>query len=136
MSGEDFCQADGRGARRLLVIDDEEEYRRILRLVAEGAGYVVADVGTAEQFKEAYKAEAPTAIILDLIMPEVDGIELVRWLAREGCKAKVFIISGYSPLYIKLAGTLAQASGIERVECLTKPLEIGALRAALESTVA
>jgi CheY-like chemotaxis protein len=116
--------------RRLLVIDDEAEFREIVSQVATGLGYEVVSTGRADEFKTAYDAAPPTAIVLDMIMPDVDGIELVRWLADRNCPAKVLVVTGYNPLYRDAAGALGSAQGLT-VATLQKPVSLADLRAAL-----
>jgi FixJ family two-component response regulator len=48
---------------------------------------------------EAYDSFRPTTIILDMIMPGMDGNELVLWLAQQKCTARLIIITGYTPDY-------------------------------------
>ncbi len=75
----------------------------------------------------------PTTIILDMIMPGMDGNELVLWLAKQKCTARLIIITGYTPDYAENAKVLAQYKGIGTVTTLQKPVEVTELRAVLAS---
>jgi CheY-like chemotaxis protein len=85
----------------------------------------------ADEFAEIYESFAPTVIVMDVVMPEVDGIELVQWLAQEKCRAKILIVTGYNPHYADAAKRLVSAGDLPSVETLTKPISLADLRAAL-----
>ena len=126
---------EGQKPRRLLVIDDEPEFRKFVRQVAEGLEFEVQDVGNAHGFKEIYQKFDPSVIALDIVMPEVDGIELVQWLGDQGCRAPILLISGYNPLYPKTARVLAEAKGLVSLTTMSKPVKLEELRAALAEAV-
>ena len=84
-------------------------------------------------FIEAYDSFEPTTIVLDMIMPGMDGNELVVWLAKQRCTARVIIITGYTPDYAAHAKILAEFKGLGPVTTLHKPVEVSALRAVLGS---
>src|SRR5512132_4331684 len=83
--------------KRLLICDDEPAFGRFVKNVAEELGYVVRVTTDGDGFIEAYDGFEPTTIVLDMIMPGMDGNELVLWLAKRKCTARVIIITGYSP---------------------------------------
>ena len=118
-------------AKRLLVIDDEPDFGTFVQTVAERMGYDVRVTTKADQFAETYETFAPTVIILDVVMPEVDGIELVQWLAQEKCKARILIVTGYNPHYADAAMRLVSADDPLDVKTLSKPISLAELRAAL-----
>ncbi len=118
-------------AKRLLVIDDEPAFGSFVKEVAEGLGYDVRVTAKADEFADTYETFDPTVIVLDVVMPEVDGIELVQWLAQEKCKAKIVIVTGYNPHYADAAKRLVSAGDLPSVMTLTKPVSLADLRAAL-----
>ena len=85
-------------------------------------------------FKRAYNELEPTLVLLDLIMPETDGFEVMRWLSEQGYASKLVIVSGYNPRYAEMAKTLGTDSGLADVINLQKPVGLGSLRAALGFT--
>jgi len=119
--------------QRLLVIDDEPVFCEFVRRVAESEGFDVAVARDGDSFKQAYLEREPAVIILDLVMPDVEGIELLQYLASQGCRSRVFIVSGYSPEYPRLAKAVACSRGMTNVEALAKPIKASQLRAALAS---
>lgn len=121
--------------RRLLVCDDEPAFGRLVRKVAEAMGFDVCVTTQGHDFIEAYGSFAPTTIVLDMIMPGMDGNELVLWLAEHRCTARVIIITGFTPDYAAHAKILAEYKGLGPVLTLQKPIEVAALRDALGSTL-
>lgn len=119
------------GEKRLLIIDDEREIGEYIRTVAEDMGYTVTVTETADAFRAAYKSFDPTHIMIDIVMPDIDGIELLRELAKLGCRAKVLVMSGYSDKYLDSAEKLSDAYGLRNIDRLTKPIRLGKLREVL-----
>jgi DNA-binding response OmpR family regulator len=117
--------------KRLLVIDDEREIGEFIRTVAEEIGYEVRVTSSADEFQAAYSSFRPTHIMLDIVMPDIDGIELLRFLASSGCQAKVLVMSGYSEKYLDSAQKLSDAYGLHNIDRLTKPIRLAKLREVL-----
>ena len=114
--------------KRLLVVDDEPEFGEYVRKVAIELGYAVEVTGDGKSFMEAYESFDPSVIVLDLVMPEIDGVELVQWLVEHNCTAQLIVITGYNPNYAALAAKLAEARGLSSVTTLTKPVKLSRLR--------
>jgi CheY-like chemotaxis protein len=117
--------------KRLLVIDDEPEFGELVRKVALGLGYEVRVTTHGRAFQDAYHELHPTMIVMDMVMPEMDGNELVLWLMEQRYAARLIIITGYSPDYAKDARVLAEFSGLRSVMTLTKPIGLAKLREVL-----
>ncbi len=121
--------------KRLLVVDDDPEFGEFVRKVALQATYQVEVVTDGNAFKRCHEKFKPTIVVLDIVMPGVDGIELVQWLAE--CKSTVHLIiaSGYAPMYTDLARKMAQSKGFRSVTSLPKPVTPAKLRAALAGSL-
>jgi len=65
------------------------------------------------------------------VMPEVDGIEFMRWLAQQRTRARVILVTGYNPHYGESATRLAGALGLPDITFLTKPVRLNTLVEAL-----
>jgi CheY-like chemotaxis protein len=117
--------------KRLLVIDDEPEFGELVRKVALGLDYEVRVTTHGRAFQDAYHELHPTMIVMDMVMPEMDGNELVLWLMEQRYAARLIIITGYSPDYAKDARVLAEFSGLRSVTTLTKPIGLAKLREVL-----
>ena len=119
------------GPKRLIVMDDEPGFCEFVAEVAEGLGFETAQVTDSRKFKDTYRAFHPEAIVIDMVMPDLDGFELVQWLIEQKTKAKILIVTGYNPLYAKSAQLQSAAKGLAQVKTFTKPVSISKLRAAL-----
>ena len=117
--------------KRLLVVDDEPEFGEFVRKVASDIGYEVQVTTDGWTFQKVYADFKPTTIVLDMVMPEIDGNELVLWLMDQGYTSDLIIITGYSPDYAKDAKILAEFKGLRSVRTLTKPIRLAKLRAVL-----
>jgi CheY-like chemotaxis protein len=120
--------------KRLLVVDDEPEFGEFVRKVAVDLGYEVQVTTNGRAFQRAYHSLHPTTIVLDMVMPEMDGNEIVLWLMQQGYAADLIIITGYSPDYASDAKRLAEFKGLRSVRTLTKPIRLAKLRTVLGDT--
>jgi len=118
--------------RRLLVVDDDPQVGKFLSHVARGCGYDVRVTENADDFRATYLSWSPDMLILDLAMPDVDGIELLRFLAAQKCQAGILIASGHDVKVLESAHRLGTAHGLSMVGSLSKPLRVADLREALD----
>ena len=119
-------------AKRLLVMDDEADFCEIVRASATPLGYDVTVLTDPNEFKATYRHLKPDIIVLDVVMPNIDGIELLRWLGEQESAAKIIVITGFSPLYAEKAQKLEADYGLGPIQTLTKPVRVDDLRAALK----
>lgn len=77
--------------RKILIIDDEKDFIDMIRLRLESSGYNVIWALTGKLGLEKVKHESPCAVLLDLILPEMDGLEVLREIRKENKKLPVFI---------------------------------------------
>lgn len=117
--------------KRLLVVDDEPEFGEFVRKVATDLSYEVRVTTNGRAFQEAFHELHPTTVVLDMVMPEMDGNELVLWLMKQQYTSDLIIITGYSPDYAADAKRLAEFKGLRSVTTLTKPIRLAKLRAVL-----
>ena len=111
----------------VLVIEDEVQIRRLLRMTLEEAGYSVREADTAKAGQSEVLRHCPDAIILDLGLPDQPGVELLRRL-REWNPVPVLILSVFGQEGSKVAGLDAGAD-----DYLTKPFGSGELLARLRA---
>ena len=78
----------------ILVIDDQESIRALLRATLEGAGYEVKEAPNGRLGLELYRFRATDLVITDILMPEMNGLDMLLELTREFLHAKVIAISG------------------------------------------
>ena len=79
---------------RVLVVDDEPQIRRALRVALRANGYAVEEVENGEQALDAVAARPPDLVILDLGLPDLDGVEVCRRL-REWTRLPVLVLSAH-----------------------------------------
>jgi len=82
------------GGRRILIVDDDRLNLRILRRILETEGYVLADAASGEQALVTYEQFQPDLVLLDVMMPGIDGFETCRELKRlhgDNCAPVIFI---------------------------------------------
>jgi len=120
--------------KRLLVVDDNKPFLEFVRKVAVDLGYDVELSSNGANFKKIYEEFHPHSVIVDLIMPDIDGMEIIQWLANQENSAQtvqVIVVTGYSPEYADLAKMLGEGKGLTAVKTLTKPIKANTLRDAL-----
>jgi DNA-binding response OmpR family regulator len=107
---------------RLLVIDDEPALAEFVATVAEECGFEPILATDYEAFHAAVRSDRPDMVALDLGMPGMDGIELLRFLAEEDSQAPVLIISGFDRRVLEAAFRLGEALGLRMLGPLEKPI--------------
>lgn len=115
----------------LVVIDDEPDVAEFMRKAAAGAGFAVHVADGAPDFQRACRDLAPAAVIVDIIMPGADGIEIVTWLAERKFCGKVVVISGSQPNYARAAKMIGESKGGLDIATYAKPISLHDLRAVL-----
>ena len=78
----------------ILIIDDEELVRVFLRSALEAAGYEVIEAVNGRQGLELYRDKPTDLVITDILMPELNGLDMLLALTRDFIHAKVIAISG------------------------------------------
>lgn len=117
--------------KRLLICDDEPAVGRLLKAIAEPLGFEVLVTTGGAELQRVIDAFRPTVIMLDMVMPDLDGNEIIGWLAAHGSSARLIVMSGYHPDYADHAKTLAEFKGLGPVTTLRKPIDIAVLRSVL-----
>jgi CheY-like chemotaxis protein len=107
---------------RLLVIDDEPALADFVAEVAGECGFEPTLTSDNRDFREEFVARRPDVVVLDLGMPGMDGVELLRFLAAEEYLAPVLIISGFDRRVLESAFRLGEALGLTMIGPLEKPV--------------
>jgi EAL domain-containing protein (putative c-di-GMP-specific phosphodiesterase class I) len=121
--------------RKLIVIDDEPDMGEFVCAVAEGAGFDATCVQRSQEFMASLD-HSIDVLVLDLFMPDVDGIELIRFLREKKFEAPVILVSGVDRNVLHSAHELATELGLQVLGSLNKPFrktELERLLATLSS---
>lgn len=117
--------AGGAGGAIALIVDDETQIRRFLRISLEANGYTVREVGRGREALSEAALVRPDLIILDLGLPDMDGLDVLRSL-REWTKTPVIVLSVKGEDREKIAALDAGAD-----DYMTKPFSVSELLARL-----
>lgn len=112
---------------RMLVIDDEEDICEIIAELGERRGLEVKTISNPENVSSVLSEFKPDFIMLDLMMPGTDGVELLRLLAEHVKSAKLCLISGSDARVLNSARRLGSAHGLDVIAAMEKPLNMNAL---------
>lgn len=112
---------------RVLLVDDEPRLRQLLGQTIEQLGFACEAVGSAERAWRRVQSDPPAMAILDLNLPEMDGMTLLEKLHGEVPGMPVIILTAFGDL-----PTAQRAIRLEVVDFLTKPYELGDLEQALD----
>jgi two-component system nitrogen regulation response regulator NtrX len=108
---------------RILVVDDEPDIRRLVCEILEDEGYQVAAAENAGVARELKMVKAPDLILLDIWMPDTDGITLLKeWVAEEAMLCPVVMMSGHGSVEAAV-----EATRLGAYDFLEKPLSLAKL---------
>ena len=114
--------------RRILILDDDASVGQTIQWIAESLGFEAAFVTDAEEFFLKLAQMIPDIITIDLVMPGLDGVEIMRLLAERKCRAKIVISSGMGTRVLDAAQRSAQEHGLSIAGIISKPISKEALR--------
>src|SRR5512132_2595610 len=119
-------------SRRILIIDDEENIRRVTRLTLEAAGYEVGEAGDGERGLEAFAdGSAWDAVLLDQRMPGMDGLETLRQIKKRQLNACVIMSTAYASIELAV-----DAMKLGATDFVRKPMTPEILRNAVAAALA
>ncbi len=114
---------------RVLVVDDEQPIRRFLRVTLTSQAYTVIEAASGQEALSGAATQKPDIIILDLGLPDIDGVEVTR-LLRQWTQIPIIILSVRGSESDKIAALDAGAD-----DYLTKPFGVGELLARLRAAL-
>ena len=103
---------------KVLIIDDEEAIRSSLKMIFEYEGYECVLAANADAGLKIAARESPDLIFLDIKMPQMDGMEVLKRLKAEGEEAPVVILSGHGNVK-----TAVEATKLGAFDFIEKPPE-------------
>ena len=117
------------GNRRMLVLDDDAAVGQTIQWIAESLGFQAEFVTRAEEFFKKLAEMHPEIVTIDLIMPGLDGVEIMRRMSELKSKAKIVISSGMGGRVLDAAQRSASEHGLSIAGVISKPISKDALRA-------
>ena len=115
----------------VFIVDDDPDVCRAVGRLVRGAGYEVREFNSARDFLVAHESEPPGCLLLDLSMPDVDGLQLQQSLMAAGCHRPIVFLSANGDVHNTVRAMKAGA-----VNFLTKPVDEDELMDALAEAVA
>ena len=119
--------------KKILIVDDEVDFSELMKVRLEASGYDVLVANNGKGVADRVKAEKPDAVLLDIMMPGLDGLTVLKQIRSTDEKIPVFIITAFSNVErIKIAGKF-NASGFivksrqdlaEEIKNITAAIEI------------
>lgn len=122
-----FEPAKGEG-RRILIVDDDEGILVALGTFFQRLGYDVIKAATGQQGLQAFRSQNPDVTILDLRLPDVDGLKVLEVLRQ--ARASVVLLTGFGDI-----ATAVQAMKLGAENFLTKPVDLPHLVAVVEHAI-
>jgi two-component system nitrogen regulation response regulator NtrX len=115
-------------ASRILVVDDEADIRGLLKEILSEEGYDVEIAADASQARSSRAAQVPDLVLLDIWMPDTDGITLLReWSVTDGYDCPVVMMSGHGTVE-----TAVEATRLGAFDFVEKPLSLTKLLRTVE----
>ena len=120
-------------SRYLLIVEDDADIAELIVSAADLESIEAHAEHTVSAFKRSYLNRKPDIIVVDILMPDSDGIEALLWLSEKKCDSAIIIASGFDANYLRRAKELAEAKGLKVISVLSKPFSLEELRSALRT---
>jgi CheY-like chemotaxis protein len=125
-----YMMVGGAGAPRVLVVDDDAAIRELLRDILGAEGYEVDEAINGKEAVERARSNPPAAVLMDLMMPVVSGVEATTTLKNDPKTARIPILAMSAGRNINTMAGIVPADGF-----VAKPFDLGALITAIERHV-
>jgi two-component system response regulator FixJ len=117
----------GSNNRTIYVVDDDEAFRRSVGFALRTSGYAVTQFASGAEILKAARKLEPGCILLDIRMPDIDGLEVQRNLREQGVALPIIIMTGHGDVSVAVQAMKAGA-----VDFIEKPFERAVLLSAVE----
>ncbi len=114
----------------VFVVDDDVSVRRSLELLIDSAGWLSETFASAQEFLRHPRVVAPSCLVLDVSLPDINGLELQQRVATDRIGMPIIFISGYGDVPMTVRAMKAGA-----VEFLMKPFKDGVLLDAIQNAI-
>jgi two-component system nitrogen regulation response regulator NtrX len=119
-----------RSSELILVVDDEPRVRDSIRSILEDEGYTIIEASDGQEGLSRVAADKPDSVLLDIWMPDLDGIEVLRGIKQLDADLPVIIMSGHGTIE-----TAVKAAKLGAYDFLEKPLSIDKLELVLRNAL-
>jgi CheY-like chemotaxis protein len=118
-------------SNRILIVDDEENIRRVTRLTLQAAGYEVGEAANGERGLELFgDGSSWDAVLLDQRMPGMDGLEVLRYISERNANARVIMATAYASIELAV-----DAMKLGATDFVRKPMTPEILRNAVAAAL-
>jgi CheY-like chemotaxis protein len=114
--------------KRILIAEDQTDIRDLLALNLQGAGYQVVQTGDGREALAAHERQPADLLVLDLMMPHMDGLEVCKTLRARGCNTPILMLTAKSTELDRVLGLELGAD-----DYLTKPFSLAELLARVKA---
>ncbi len=118
------------GSASILVVDDEQSIRRLLRTTLAGHGYRIREAASGQAALDMLAREPPDVVLLDLGLPDLDGVEVIRRLRGAGSRVPIIVLSSHNGEAEKV-----EALDLGADDYVTKPFGMAELVARIRSVL-
>jgi len=112
---------------KILLVDDEDGIRKVLKITLESAGYTILTAPDGETGLDIFVREAPDLVITDIKMPGIDGIELLKRIKHLNTETEVIMITGHGDMDLAVKSLQYEAA-----DFITKPIDSTDLESAIK----
>ena len=112
----------------VLVLDDHPDVAATLAELCRSLGYDAVATDQAGDIRALLERHMPSALIIDVMMPDQDGYEALKEIAAFRPDLPVLLVSGYGETWLRVGITLGQAHGLSALQTASKPLRPKTLR--------
>jgi len=114
----------------ILVVDDEEEVCKLFHRILKDEGYTVLTANSGKEALDLVDKKGPDLVILDLKLPDINGIKVLRRLQRMNKNMEVIIVTGYGTMK-----TARVAMRLGAYDYITKPFDIHYIRTLIKDAL-
>lgn len=113
--------------QRVFIVDDEPAILDVLSRGLQNAGYQTTTFTSGREFERTVVRDLPDLCIMDLSLPDLDGVTILNELAAQDYRGRILLISGHSQQLLRSVSRLAEDYQLQIIGCLRKPFTLGPL---------